>query len=158
MKFMHKVANSKRKRKRTRNKRMVHQKWQIKTAIRQQQSHIQNCPKLGTTNGGELFGEWCRHRRKAKRIRITYLRSEAKWLAKLSFSWYCITIVNCKRENERETDCMRESALPFSLSGTSIAVVVIAALYGIHAYSVCLCCAHQQLAMKFQKQIAQLTG
>lgn len=165
MKFMHKAANSKRKRKRKRtwNRRMVHQKWQIKAAIKQQQSQIQNCPKLGTTNGGELFGEWYRHRRKAKRIRITYLRSEAKWLAKLSFCCCAASLLSTAREKTRETDCMRESALVFSLSGASIAVVVIAALYGIQTNSVCLCCAQRTLnssswLCKFQKQIVQLTG
>lgn len=74
------------------------------------------------------------------------------------------SLLSTVREKTRETDCMRESALVFSLSGASIAYNnVIAALSGIQTNSVCLCCAQRTLnssswLCKFQKQIVQLTG
>lgn len=108
------MANSKRKRKgereRNRNRRMVHQKWQIKAAIKQQQSQIQKCPKLGTINGeggGELLGEW----RSEFELHI-YSPSEAKW--SVVFVAAALTLSNAV-EKRRETDAS-ESALPFDRS------------------------------------------
>lgn len=117
---------------------MVHQKWQIKAAIKQQQSQI--CTKVPETR----HNKWGRITwGMAKRIRIIYSPSEAKW--SLVFVGVALTLSNAV-EQRRETDA-REG-----VHSRSIAVVV-------PTYSICPCRAQRTLnSSKFQQQIAQLTG